>query len=169
MAETQRFRTELWRLANELRGSLDGSSPLLVARRAILEGLAPTWREQAVLAQEVGVAEAADPGVIADFLVAYSSGMPQLRVLDPWAGFGITIAALDEARRLSHGVAIEINRDVYSVIMAMRSTDRIEWLLGDSRALLQEPREPFDLVVGSPADQHAARCGPRRRTLAAGE
>src|SRR4051812_34846664 len=106
VAEREHIRAELWRLAEELRGTFDGATPLRVARRAVLAGLAPTWREQALVAQEVGVAEAADPRVVAEFLIAHTSGMPPLRVLDPWAGFGITLAALDEAGRLGYGVAI---------------------------------------------------------------
>jgi hypothetical protein len=170
LAETQALRSQLWRLSNELRGTLDGSNPLHIARRAVLEGLAPTWRDQAVLAQEVGVAEAADPAVVADFLLAYTKGMPPLRVLDPWAGFGITMAALDEAKRLRPSVAIEINQDVYSVVMAMRSTDRIEWLLGDSRVVLGQPRDPFDLVVGSPpTGMHKVEVHVGERTLRVSE
>ena len=86
VAEKEHIRTQLWRLAEELRGTFDGDTPLRVARQAVVAGLAQTWREQALLAQEVGVAEAADPSVVAEFLVAYTSGMPPLRVLDPSAG-----------------------------------------------------------------------------------
>ena len=143
-------RAVFWRLADELRGTLDGRSPLSVLRVAAQRGLMPTWRHQADFAREVGLSEAADPAVVADFLVALTEGDRPMRVLDPWAGLGITVSALEAAGRVTGGTAIEINKDVYEVIMTLRWDSRIEWLLGDAADVLTHLTPGYDLVIGSP-------------------
>lgn len=143
-------RATFWRLADELRGTVDGRNPLAVLRVAAVRGLMPTWREQAEFAGEVGLAEAADPGVVATFLLALTDGDRPKRVLDPWAGLGITVSALEAEGRVVGGTAIEINQDVYEVIMALRQQSRIDWLLGDAAEVLPTLTAGYDLVVGSP-------------------
>ncbi len=114
-----------------------------------MRGLTPTWRDQAEFALEAGVSEAADPTVVADFMLALTRDAAPKRVLDPWAGLGITVAALESVGLVRSGTAIEINQDVYEVIMAMRGDSRIDWLLGDAARLLPELDGEFDLIVGS--------------------
>lgn len=110
----------------------------------------PTWRDQAELAVAAGVGESVDPAIVADFLLAFTDGEAPKRVLDPWAGIGITIAALESVGRVQSGIAIEINQDVYELIGALRGGSRIEWRLGDASLILADRLDPFDLIVGSP-------------------
>lgn len=149
MAQEKARPSRFLRLADELRGSIDGRSPLSVLRAAATSGLWPTWREQAELAAEAGISEAADPTVVPDFLIALTEGDTPRRVLDPWTGLGITVAALEAEGRVASGTAIEISQDVYEVIMAMRAGSRVDWLLGDAARLLPTLGSDFDLIVGS--------------------
>ncbi len=164
MNEPGALRSELWRLADRMRGPYDGGR-LGVARAAVEEGLAPTWREQAAVAQELGAADAADPQVVAELMLALTAGRSGIRALDPWSGIGITMAALDDAGRLGPSLAIEINTDAYDVVRVSRSTRNIDWRLGDAAELLQGEQRRFDLVVGSPPlnlPTAAATVGPDR-------
>lgn len=149
MAQEESRLSRFWRLADELRGSIDGRSSLSVVREAASRGLLPTWRDQADLAAEAGISEAADPTVVPDFLLALTDGDSPRRVLDPWTGLGITVAALEAAGRVASGTAIELNQDVYEVIMALRAGSRVDWLLGDAARLLPTLGPEFDLIVGS--------------------
>lgn len=146
----ERSHHEFWRLANELRGSFEGRSRLSVLRQAALQGLVPTWRDQAELAIAAGIDDSVDPAIVADFLLAFTEGEQPKRVLDPWAGLGVTVAALESAGRVKSGLAIEINQDVYELIMALRGGSRLQWLLGDASLILADTRDRFDLIVGSP-------------------
>ena len=147
--QERRRRHQLWLLADELRAHA-GRSSIGVLREAASRGLMPTWRDQAEFALAAGVGESVDPSIVADFLLAFTDGEPPKRVLDPWSGIGITLAALESAGRVESGVAIEINQDVYELIMALREGSRIEWRLGDASLILADDIDGFDLIVGSP-------------------
>ncbi len=150
MSGDDQRRRQLWQLADELRGSTEGRSRLSLLREAALRGLMPTWRDQAELAAAAGVEDSVDPSIVADFLLALTDREAPKRVLDPWAGLGVTLAALESEGRVRSGVAIEINQDIYELVMALRGGSRIQWLLGDASEILADGLDPFDLIVGFP-------------------
>jgi hypothetical protein len=90
----------LWLLADELRTSARG--PLELIQAAVDRGLVHSWRNLASFAY-LDAAEVVDPRYVADFAATYLGGDGPKRVLDPWAGLGVTMAAHDAAGLLDVG------------------------------------------------------------------
>jgi hypothetical protein len=114
-------------------------------------GLLRDWRDVSRLAQSsTPTTDVVDPEIVADFLVALTADREPMRVLDPWAGLGVTLAGLEAAGRIREGLAIEINKPTYELARRLWSTSKIEWRLGDSADVLGEDLASFDLIAGSP-------------------
>ena len=98
----QRNAPAMWRsqLAVAIHHAGLRGDPLSLIREASRDGLISSWRELAPLAG--GAAPGIlDPAVVAQFALAFTANEPARSVLDPWAGLGLTIAALDDAGHLS--------------------------------------------------------------------
>ena len=140
-----------WELADYVRGQYPRATGLALIRSAVDQGLVGSWRDVSRFAQEDRrTVEHVDPALIADFLLAFTEGMPPLRVLDPWAGLGISLAALEQAGRVSSGVAIEVNTEVDDVSRHLWLGSRIERRLGDAAMVLSDGLGTFDFVTGYP-------------------
>ena len=134
-------------MADEFRSS--SRSQVEIIRTAFERGLIGDWRTMAALST-VDEPEIVDPRVVAEFALAFTAGGPPLRILDPWAGLGVTLAALDADGRLKAGLAIEINSAVCELASQLQKSDRVEWRQGDAADVLDGPIGEFDLIVGSP-------------------
>ncbi len=119
--DEQLWRNLWWKQADEFRKRPRRPDTLTLVRNALAHQVAIDWRTLAAVPQ-YGGAEIGDPQVVAAFVLAYTAGRPPLRVLDPWAGLGVTLAALVAEDRLESGVAIEINEAVYGVIGTTRTS-----------------------------------------------
>jgi hypothetical protein len=140
-----------WELADHVRRLYPGATDVALLRSAVDRGLVGSWRDVSRFAQENRrTVEYVDPALIADFLLAFTEGVPPLRVLDPWAGLGISLAALEQAGRVSSGVAIEINAEVDDVSRHLWPGSGIERRLGDAAMVLADGLGSFDLVAGYP-------------------
>jgi len=141
-----------WNLSDELRGQLSGGDWFLrLLREAKARGFVESWRDVSALARvDERAAELLDPPVVVDFIVALQSGTEPRRILDPWAGMGITLWALDEAGLMDTGVGIEINPDVHELATELNPSARFEWMNADAVAALPTLSVEFDLIVGSP-------------------
>lgn len=143
-----------WQLIDQLRGAgfLDRfSMGLEIVRRAVAAGLIDDWRDlSSLLSGDRTSPDIVDPTFVSDTIVALVSDGHPLRVLDPWAGLGLTLRALDEVGQVSHGVGIEINASVEQLASEVFPSPRLEWMLGDASRLLPGLVGQFDLVVGSP-------------------
>lgn len=139
-----------WKLADDVRGARFPGAVAVVGE-AIRKGFIKDWRDCAhLIADDRSGPEIADPIFVADFMVALAGDRSDLRVLDPWAGLGLTLRDFDDAGRLQQGVGIEINTEVHELAAELLPSPRIEWLLGDAGQLLDTDIGQFDLVVGSP-------------------
>jgi len=143
-----------WRLVDQLRdaGHLDPVSMRFeIVRRAAAQGMIKSWRDLSpLLGGDRRSPEIVDPAFVSDVIVSLVAGGQPLWVLDPWAGLGLTLRALDEAGHVNHGVGIEINRAVHELATELFPSPRLEWLLGDASQVLPGLAGQFDLVVGSP-------------------
>ena len=141
-----------WNLADELRSHRIGGDWFLgLVREAKARGLIHSWRDVSALARvDERAAELLDPPVVVDFIVALYSDSAPGRVLDPWAGMGITLWGLDEAGLVETGVGIEINPDVHELARELNPSARMQWLNDSAVAALPTLSSDFDLVVGSP-------------------
>ena len=148
--DEQRWRRAWTDLAEQARGRSVDWDPLTLFRVAIAQGLVSDWREISGLAGPGAMSEVVDPALVADFLIALTSSDEPLRVLDPWAGLGVTIGALESVGRLKSGLAIEINESVFELARELWPRTQVEWRLGDSAVVLSNSAGPFDLIVGQP-------------------
>lgn len=137
-----------WQSADGTRGQ--ATNPLAALRSA--DHSEPwDWADVSRLAQTTPeTAYLADPVVVARFLVALTADEPPKRVLDPWAGLGVTLAALETSGRISTGIAIEINSEITELARRLWPGSVVTWRLGDAESLLGEQIGLFDVIVGSP-------------------
>lgn len=142
--------SDLWNLADSLRGRWLGD-PLEFVSAAAERGLVRDWRDLSGLTRlQRTSTELVDPAIVPDLMVALTADRPAARVLDPWAGLGVTLQALDDAGRLTRGLGIEINRAVHDLAATISQSPHIDWQLGDASELLTKGVGEFDLIVGSP-------------------
>ena len=100
--DEQRMRDLWWQLADEFRGWPGERDKLALIRRMADRGLINDWTDLAIFAG-AGETDFVDPQVVADFALAFTAGEPPKRVLDPWTGLGVTLAALEQSGRLDSG------------------------------------------------------------------
>ena len=141
-----------WELANEFRNQRShGDRFLHLLLEARSRGLLRSWSDASSLAQvDERAAELLDPPVVVRFLVALQTQRGRIKVLDPWAGIGITLWALDEAGLVRSGVGIEINAQVHQLARDLNGSERLEWLNANAATALPTLPADFDLIVGSP-------------------
>jgi hypothetical protein len=141
-----------WNLADELRSQrVSGDWFLRLVREAKARGFIQSWKDVSALARvDERAAELLDPPVVVDFLLALYSHSGLRRVLDPWAGIGITLWGLDDAGLVQTGVGIEINPDVHDLARELNPSARIRWVNDNAAIALPALPSDFDLVVGSP-------------------
>lgn len=150
MAGDEGFWRDLyWQQADEFRSWPRRPDTLALVRNALAHDRRIDWRTLAAVSR-YDQDSIVDPEVVAAFTLAYTTGRPPLRVLDPWAGLGVTLSALDAESRLASGVAYEINEAVHGLARELSRSQRMEWRLGDAALLLRESQSEYDLVVGSP-------------------
>jgi hypothetical protein len=149
--EERRLPILWWQLADEFRGQSERLDPLALLRAGVDRGLGASWPDISRIAQSTReTAELVDPAVVANLLLALTSDEPPKRVLDPWAGLGITLAALESQGRVASGLAIEINEGVHKLAQELWPASEIERRQGDAAEILADLAGEFDLVVGSP-------------------
>ena len=141
-----------WNLADEFRGRHARSDSILrLLGEAKARGFIQTWRDVSALAElDERAAELLDPPVVVDFMVALLSNGARRKLVDPWAGLGITLWALDDAGLVESGVGIEINETVHRLARELNPNPRFDWLNADAAVALPTLPADFDLVVGSP-------------------
>ena len=149
MPDQQNWQLYWWQRADEVRGRAGSPDALRLVRNALAHDRRLDWRALAAVTR-YGEAPIADPQVIAEFALAYTSDRPRSRVLDPWAGLGVTLAALDAGERVESAVAIEINQAVHDLARDVTPSGRTDWRLGDAAEVLPGLESNFDLIVGSP-------------------
>lgn len=141
-------------LIDQLRdaGHLDPLSMRFeIVRRAAAMGFIKDWRALGrLLGGDRTSPEIVDPAFLSDVIVSLVAGGHPLRVLDPWAGLGLTLRALDEAGLVGHAVGIEINKAVHELASELFPSPRLEWVLSDASQELPRLIGQFDLVIGSP-------------------
>lgn len=141
----------LWQLAGELRATIPASDRAGLLSEAVDRGLHLPWRDVSAFAQTGGAtADIVDPAIVADFLIAFTSQEGPRRTLDPWAGLGITLAALAEHGRITHGLAIEINASLSNLASRLWPDAQVRWETADAAVGLAGDIGEFDLIVGSP-------------------
>ena len=114
-------------------------------------GTTPRWRDVSAFAQSGGAtADIVDPAIVADFLIALTSHEVPSRALDPWAGLGITLAALAEHGRIAEGLAIEINASLMDLARSLWPDAHVHWETADAAVKMAADIGEFNLIVGSP-------------------
>ena len=114
------------------------------------EGLAPNWRTLARLSRR-GVWEQVPTEAMADFISAVIGPNPGVRLLDPWAGSGILLAAVAIASAAGSCQGLMIQPGLRP--LAQQLLPDATWEVGDplsGLATLQEGPSRFDLVVSNP-------------------
>ncbi len=114
------------------------------------EGLVPNWRTLARIGRR-GMWEQIPTEALADFIGGVAGPHPEARLLDPWAGPGILLAAVAEA------TGAEPCQGLTTVpaqrTLAQQLLPGAQWQVGDplsELATLQESGGRFDLIVSSP-------------------
>lgn len=140
-----------WKLADEFRDHPDRNRLPLLLREARRRGLLDGWRDVSALARvDPRAAELVDPPVVVDFMVALCRDTRPGRVLDPWAGLGVTLRALDDAGLVQEGTGLELNLEVHELAQELNESSRLSWICANAGEFLPRLDEEFDLVVGSP-------------------
>ncbi len=152
VGETRTEAAWYWKLAEEFRDRLPRTAwPLELLREAKARGLIHSWRDVSALAElDERAAELLDPPVVVDFVVALLSDGGQRKVIDPWAGLGITLWALDEAGVIKSGVGIEVNQETHRLARELNPSDRMTWINANAAVALPTLQDDSDVVVGSP-------------------
>jgi DNA modification methylase len=89
---------------------------------------------------------------LAASIIGYASGPGEL-VLDPFAGYGTTLAVAERMER--RAIGIELIPE-HLLIARSRTTGAARLILGDARELSRLVHEPIDLVLTSPPYMPAA-------------
>ena len=137
---------DLWayQFINSRRGPMPPTAQTM-NREALDRGYPLTWRDISLISRHDSFApDLEDPVVVAEFLVALTADRDSLRVLDPWAGVGVSLGALLEAGRISEAVAIEINAEIAALGRDLVRDERLRWITGDAAVQLKQVDQGFD-------------------------
>jgi hypothetical protein len=90
------------------------------------------------------------PPAVLEAIVRILSGRNRLSALDPWAGGGILLAGLVEAKVVKSGVGLLRDRSDWVMAKLIANDFPIEWVNTAAVPWLSSHEDQFDLVVGMP-------------------
>jgi len=137
-----------WQLADRLRAM--PRSPDSIVNALAKSPEHQNWETVAMLTQIHGI-ESFVSRNWARLLVALLAGRAYKKHLDPWAGMGVLIAALLEAKVVSHAIAIERNASHRAIADMIADTNAVEWIASAPIDWLLSERQvaDFDLVTAA--------------------
>lgn len=139
----------LFDIANELRknGSVDALNILQTAKA---RGITFDIQDVSLLLARERHFFSTCPAFIPEFINSYLKDRATDSILDVWPGIGTLLVPIFQVIKPNKAIAMELNESDYKIACLLGYDIGIEWKLGSPLHLLDEIKENYDVVLGSP-------------------